>query len=160
MSRFYTAVFTGTLTTAGGDTDLLSVQPGDDKPVKLRGVLLSQISEVGDAMEEGVRVTIRRLPATFTVGTGGAAVTPNPMDSADVAFGGTARVNDTGVSTTSGTAAILVEAGWNIRNSPYEIWFPDPQLAPLAKQGEGLVVRLETTLTDDITACLTFWLEE
>jgi hypothetical protein len=160
MGRIYTAVFTGTITAAGTDTDLVSIQPADDKPVKLRGLLLSQISEVGDAAEEGLRITIRRMPATFTVGSGGSAITPGPPDSADVAAGCTVRGNDTTVSTTSGTAVIVAEIGWNVRASPYELWFPDDRFAPKAKQGEGLVVRMETSLLDDMTGCFTFWLEE
>lgn len=160
MSRIYSAVLTGTITAAGTDTDIFSIQPADDKPIKIVGFLLSQISEVGDTQEEGLRVTIKRLPATFTVGSGGGAVTPAPMDSADTACGATVRANDTTVSTTSGTAVVLAEIGWNERNSPYEFWFPDPALRPKAKQGEGLVIRIETTLADDMTGCFTVWLEE
>jgi hypothetical protein len=154
--------YTGTITTAGADTDLLSLQPADDKPVRLRGVLLSQITEVGDTGEEGLRVTIRRMGATFTVGSGGSAITAAaPVhDSADIAWGFTARCNDTTVATTSGTNQVLVEIGWLNRASPYEMWFPDVPFGPKAKQAEGLVVRLETTLIDDMTGCFTFWVEE
>lgn len=160
MSRIYACTYNGTITAAGGDTDLISIQPADDKPIKLRGMLLSQISEVGDAQEEGLRITVKRLPATFTVGSGGSSVTPTPPDSADVACGATVRANDTTVATTSGTAVVCAEIGWNERNSPYEHWYPDPAFAPKAKQGEGLIVRLETTLADDMTGCFTFWIEE
>lgn len=160
MGRIYAVTYNGTLTAAGGDTDLLSIQPADDKPVKLRGFRLSQTSEVGDSAEEGVRVTVKRLPATFTVGSGGSAVTPIPMDSADAAAGCTTRCNDTTVSTTSSTAVTLEEIGWNERNSPCDFWYPDERFSPKAKQGEGLVVRMETTIADDMTGCLTFWIEE
>ncbi len=160
MGRIYSVSYNGTITAAGGDTDLLSIQPASNKPVKLRGFRLSQITEVGDAQEEGVRVTVKRLPATFTVGSGGSAVTPAPMDSADSAAGCTTRCNDTTVSTTSGTAVILEEIGWNERNSPCDFWYPDAQYCPKAKNGEGLVVRMETTLADDMTGCFTFWIEE
>lgn len=160
MSRLYTVVMQGTVTAAGTDTDWLEVLPADDKPIKLRGLLISQISEVGDTAEEGLRFTIARLPATVTSGSGGSAPTPAPMDSADSAAGFAAEVNNTTVATTSGTAINLVEFGWNERMSPYEMWFPDPQFAPKAKQGEGLVVRMQTTLADDMTACATFWIEE
>lgn len=160
MGRIYSVVMQGTVTAAGGDTDWLEITPADDKPVKLRGLLISQISEVGDAAEEGLRFSIIRLPATFTSGSGGSAPTPAPMDSADTAAGFTAEVNNTTVATTSGTAVTLAEFGWNERNSPYEMWFPDERFAPKAKQGEGLVVRQQTTLADDMTACFTAWCEE
>lgn len=160
MARIYTVSYTGTLTNAGGDSDLLELLPADDKPVKLRGLLLSQISEVGDTAEEGLRISILRLPATVTSGSGGSAVTPKPMDSADAAAGVAAECNNTTVATTSGTADTLAELGWNIRNSPYEMWFPDAAYCPKAKQGEALIVRSQTTPADDITIACTFWIEE
>lgn len=160
MGRIYTIPYTGTVTNAGGDTDLLELLPADDKPVKLRGILLSQISEVGDAAEEGLRISIMRLPATVTSGSGGSAVTPVPQDSADAAAGVAAECNNTTVATTSGTAVTLWELGWNIRNSPYEMWFPDDDFCPKAKQGEALVVRQQTTAADDYTGCFTFVVEE
>lgn len=160
MGRIYSVSYQGTITNAGGDTDLLELLPADDKPVKLRGLLLSQISEVGDAAEEGLRISILRLPATVTSGTGGSAVTPAPMDSADAAAGVAVECNNTTVATTSGTAVTVAEIGWNERNSPYEMWFPDDRFAPKAKQGEGLIVRQQTTAADDYTGCFTFWIEE
>ncbi len=162
MGRIYAVPYNGTITAAGGDTDLLSLQPADDKPVKLRGFRLAQYTEVGDGQEEGLRVTVRRMSATFTVGSGGSAVssaTP-PSDSADTAWGFTARCNDTTVATTSGTNLVLEELGWNVRNTPCDFWYPDVQFCPKAKQGEALVIRLETTLADDISGALTFWVEE
>jgi len=159
MSRIYTVVFQGTITNAGGDTDLLEILPADDKPIKLRGMKLGQISEVGDTAEEGLRISVIRLGATVTGGNGSAA-TPSPMDSADVAAGFAAEVNGTSVATTSGSTTILEEIGWNNRNSPYETWWPDDRYAPKAKQGEALLVRMQTTLVDDMTGELTFYIEE
>jgi hypothetical protein len=162
VGRIYAIPFNGVLTNAGGDTDLFSFQPADDRPIKLRGLLLSQTSVVGDAQEEGIRITIRRMSATFSVGTGGALVTAAaPVhDSADIVWGMTARTNDTTVATTSGTNQVLAEIGWNVRSSPYELWFPDEQFAAKAKQTEGLIIRLETTLPANLTACLTAWVQE
>lgn len=160
MARIYSVSYQGTLTNAGGDSDLLELLPADDKPVKLRGLLLSQISEVGDTAEEGLRISILRLPATVTSGSGGSAVTPAPMDSGDSAAGAVAECNNTTVATTSGSPVTLSELGWNVRQSPYEMWFPDERFCPKAKQGEALVVRSQTTPADDITICMTFWIEE
>ena len=160
MSRIYTVSYQGTVTNAGGDSDLLEILPADDKPVKLRGFLLSQTSEVGDTAEEGLRISVLRLPATVTSGSGGSAVTPAPMDSADTAAGASCECNNTTVATTSSTAVTLAELGWNERNSPYEWWAPDANYAPKAKQGEGIVVRMQTTPADDFSGCFTFWIEE
>ena len=159
MSRIYTVSYQGTITNAGGDTDLLELLPADDKPVKLRGFSLSQISEVGDAAEEGLRISILRLGATVTGGNG-TATTPIPMDSADAAAGVAAECNGSTVATTSGTTVTLAEYGWNIRNSPYEMWFPDEDFAPGAVNAEGLFVRQVTTAADDYTGCFTFWVQE
>lgn len=159
MSRIYTVSYQGTITNAGGDADLLEVLPADDKPIKLRGFSLAQISEVGDAAEEGLRISILRLPATVTSGNG-TATTGIPMDSADAAAGFAAECNGATVATTSGSAVTLMEFGWNIRNSPYEWWGPDHNYCPKAKQGEALVVRMQTTPADDYTGIFTFWIEE
>lgn len=162
MGRIYAVTYNGTITNAGGDTDLLSIQPADDKPVRLRGFRLSQTSEVSDAQEEGLRITVKRLPATFTVGSGGSsitAVTP-PADDLEPVWSFTARANDTTVATTSGTVQVLEEIGWNERNSPCDFWYPDVQFCPKARQGIGLVIRQETTAADDYTICFTAWVEE
>jgi hypothetical protein len=160
VSRIYYVPFTGTITNAGGDVDLLEVLPADDKPIKLRGIILSQISEVGDAAEEGLRISIIRIGATVTSGSGGSAVTPVAVDSADAAAGAACECGNTTVATTSGASTTVAEFGWNIRNSPYEMWFPDPQFSPKAKQGEALVIRQQTTAADDYTGAFTFVIEE
>jgi len=162
MGRGYAITLNGTITAAGGDVDLGSFQPADDIPIRIWGFLLSQISEVGDANEEGLRVTVKYLPATFTVGSGGNAVTAiSPSsDPAGTAWGMTARTNDTTVATSSGTVLVRQEVGWNVRNSPCDFFFPSEVFAPMARQGTGIVVRQETTAADDYTGCFTFWVEE
>jgi hypothetical protein len=162
MSRIYAVPFTGTLTTAGGNTDIWSFAPVANRSINLRGFTLGQTTEVGDLAEENVRVTVIRLPATFTVGSGGSAVTAvaTPGSSLDTVWGTSVRTNDTTVATTSGTAQILDEFGWNIRNAPYEHWYPDERFCPGAFNGQGLVIRLESTLVDDITFSGTAWFQE
>jgi hypothetical protein len=159
MGRIYTINFSGTLANASGDIDLCEILPADDKPVKLRGFIIGQTSEVADAAEEAVRITVLRLPATVTSGNG-TATTPSPMDSANTAAGATCETNGATVATTSGTAVTMLELCWNLRASPYEWWAPDAEFAPKVKQGEGLVVRLQTTLADDISATFTAFIEE
>lgn len=158
-SRIYAIPYTGTVTNAGGNADLLEVLPADDKPVRLRGWSIGQISEVGDAAEEGVGISVIRLGATVTTGNG-TAVTPVPLDSADAAAGFTAECNGATVATTSGASTIVSEHGFNLRGSPWDFWYPDERFCPKAKQGEGLFVRLNTTLADDATFYMTFWVEE
>lgn len=162
MGRVYAVPFTGTIVAASGDTDIWSFQPAANKPISLRGFTLGQTSEVGDAAEENIRITVKRLPATFTVGTGGSAVTAvAPVGSSlDTVWGFTARTNDTAVATTSGAVQVLDEFGWNERNTPYEHWYPDIDFCPGAFNAQGLVIRCETTLLDDMTFTGTAWVEE
>jgi hypothetical protein len=162
MGRIYAVTYNGTITNAGGNTDLVSLQPADDKPIRLRGMVLGNISDVGDAQAEGLRITVKRMPATFTVGSGGSAVTATkPLgDRNGNTWGFTARANDTTIATTSGTAEALGEFGWIIQNSPFDFWWPDRDFAPQAAQTDGLVITCETTPADDFTASLTFFVEE
>jgi len=53
----------------------------------------------------------------------------------------------------------MEQLGWNERNTPWERWIPE-ELRPVAINGEALVVRMETTLADDMTGTLTFFVEE
>lgn len=156
----YSIPYSGTLTAAGGDSDLLYILPADDKPCRLVGWILGQHSEVGDTAEENIRISIIRLPATVTVGSGGSAVTPVPLDDVDSAAAFTARCNDTTVATTSGTAETKEESAWNERATPYERWWPDPTLRYTVRQASALVVRNQTTLADDMSVDMTFFIEE
>ncbi len=160
MARVYSVSYSGTLTNAGGDSDLLEVTPADDKPVRLRRFLIGQTSEVGDAMEEGVRISVMVLPATFTSGSGGSAITGRPPDAADAAAGFACEMNNTTIATTSGTAITHAELAWNERVSPCEYVWPEPDERPVVRQGDGLIIRMQTTLADDISGTVTVWLEE
>lgn len=159
MGRIYSVSYTGTFTTAGTNADLLEVTPADDKPCKLRGMILGQYSEVADAAEEGVSITVSRFPATVTSGNG-TATTGIPSDSADAAAGFAAECNGATVATTSGSAVVMAELAWNIRSSPWDFWWPDDRFCPKAKQGEAIIVRVNTTALDDISISVTFYIEE
>lgn len=160
MGRIYSIPYSGTLTAAGGDADLCSIQPADDKPCQIIGFDLGQTSELGDAAEENIRLTVRHLAATVTIGSGGSAVTPvGERPGTSLAAGFTARCNDTTVATTTGANTIATEGAWNERNTPFEKWIPENQ-RKTAVQGEALVLRNESTVADDISINLTVWVEE
>lgn len=148
---FY-ANYSGTITNAGGDTDLIEVNPASNKPVKLRRFIIGQTSEVGDAAEESLRISIIRLPATFSSGSGGSTVTKTYPRSSSGAASATIEANNTTIATTSGTAETLYELAWNVRNVPTEFVFYDDQFMPVVVNGEGLVIRLQTTVADDVSA--------
>lgn len=161
MGRIYTVPFaSGTVTNTGGNADLWELTPADDKPIHIVGIRLGQSSEVADAAEEALNISIIHLGATVTSGNG-SSVTPVAVDAGvNVAAGFTAEINGATVATTSGTATTVEELIWNIRNSPLEIWYPDIRFAPTARQATALVIRLNTTVADDITFAGTVWIEE
>lgn len=160
MARKYSVPFSGTFTNAGGNADLVSIQPADDKPVKLVAFKIGQISEVGDTAEEGLELVVIRLVATVTIGSGGGTVITPPMDSADPLAGFVARANDTTIGTSSGGTTILEYLQWNIRASPIEFRWPEDDEQYKVKQGEALIIRCNTTAADDITAAWTAIVKE
>lgn len=160
MGKMYSIPFTATVTNAGGDVDLWEISPADDQPVILRMIRLGQISEVADAAEEGLRISVKRLLATVTSGSGGSAGAPEALGESNQSPGFSSEINNTTVATTSGTTEVLDEIGWINRMSPLEIWYPDERFAPRVAQGEALVIRQETTAADDYTFVGTIFVEE
>jgi hypothetical protein len=159
MPRYYKVPYQGTVTNAGGDNDLLIVLPADDKPCRLAGWCIGQISEVQDAAEEGIRITVRHMTATVTDGNG-TGVTPVIYGATgDAAAGFTAECNATTVATTSGTSTVVEELAWLNRNTPWEKWWDEPWQVK-ARQGEAFIVRMETTIADDMTFVGTFYIIE
>jgi hypothetical protein len=159
MGRMYTVSGAGTVTNAGGDNDLWIFEPADDKPVAIRGFTLAQHSEFADTAEEAVRISIVHMAATVTNGNG-TATTPTPCDHVVTAAGFTSEFNGATIATTSGASTTKAELAWNLRNSPYEFWFPDENFAFKCRQGEALIIRLQSTLADDISFASTVWVEE
>lgn len=156
----YTVPWTGTVTNAGGNTDLWEILPADDLPCKIRGFRLGQTSEVGDSAEENLRLSVIRMTATVTSGSGGSAGAPEQVDASGAAPSFASETNNTTVATTTGDTEIVEELAWNERATPIEIWYPDPDFAPKAIQGQALLVRLQDTVADDLTFAGTLWVEE
>lgn len=156
MARTYAVSFSAVAITAA--QDVFEVTPADDKPVRLLGLVLGQYTDVGDAASENLSVLVRRLPATFTTGTGGTqGVTPVPLDASDSAAGFAADINNTGVATTSGTAVTLWADVWNTQ-AGLQVWWPEGA-QPQAQQGAGLVVTI-TAPADSITSSGTLIVQE
>lgn len=163
MPRAYKVPATMTVTAAGGNTDIFQLNPADDKPVRLVGFRLGNTTEVGDTAEEGIELQLMHMTATVTdgAGTGSALVTPVPTPRVGSAAAGfTARVNSPTVATTSGTSTIVEYVGWINRQTPLEIFYPDPKWPQEAIQGETLILRMNTTLADDMTMQITVFVEE
>lgn len=159
MGRVYSVEFEN-VTIAGtsvGDQDLFYIAPADDKPCKILGIFLSQISDVGDAAEEILRLRLIRGHAT--VGSGGSAATPRPLNPSDTAAAFTARTNDTTLAS-AGTAVNIHSDAFNIRTG--WMFLPPPELRPEVSQAAGvtMVLRLMAGGADPVTMSGTMYVEE
>jgi hypothetical protein len=136
MSRFYAVQFANV--TASAAQDLFSVLATANMAFKLCEFQLS--ADAATAVAE-LRLSIKRLPATVTVGSGGSAVTPQPMHSTTSAATITARANDTTRATTSGTPVTLFSASINVLNG----WqfLPPPEYRPAFAPSQALVIGME-----------------
>lgn len=153
MSRIYTITFAGVAVTAQQDFFELVAAAG--KPFRLLSLLLSQSSEVGDAAEEGLAISIKS--GQTTSGSGGSAPTPVPLNVTDAAAGITAEVNNT-TKASAGTIVTHYADNWNIRQ-PYMLVLPE-KMQPEVAGGRRLTVELGTTPADSITISGTAVVEE
>lgn len=153
MSRMYTVPFAAVAVAA--QQDLIAIVAHATRLAILHAVFLSQVSEVGDAAEEGLAILIKS--GATVVGSGGAAATPVPVDIIDAVAGFTARVNDT---TPAGTGTIVTHHpdNWNIR-VPYQLIFT-PEMRIIINPARRLVIGLATTPADSITMSGVAYVEE
>lgn len=159
LGRTYTVPFTAVSVSAA--QDFFYIKPTADKPVTLEAVYLGVVggsADAGDAQEELMDLRIIRLPATVTVGSGGTNPTPTPISPNDTAAGFTARVNDTTVATTSGTALTMHADSMNSR-SPY-VYMPPPEHRLFVANAQAIVVRLTGTPADAISMNGTAYVRE
>lgn len=155
MGLVYSAIFENVSVSAA--QDFFELQPGDDKPVKILAIYLSQISDVGDAAEEILRVELIR--GHTTSGSGGTVPTARPIDRNNtVASGTTIEVNNTTIASL-GTTHILHADAFNIRTGWQFI--PTPEFRPTSSQADTtLVLRLMAAPADAVTMSGTIYWEE
>lgn len=154
MGRLYTVAFSAVAVAAA--QDLFEVTPADDKPVRIHGITLGQVSDVGDAQDEIIRWSLIRGHATS--GSGGSAATPQPVTSSiDTAAGFTAEVNNTTIAS-AGTGLTIHTSAFNVR-AGLEYWWP-PECRPGASQANGLLVVRIPAPADSLTMDGTLYVEE
>lgn len=144
MGRMYSIQFDAIALT--GAADLFAIQPASNKPVVLHEVIISQSS---DTDSEQIRITIKRLTPTVTIGSGGAAVTPTPLTESDTAAGATCRRTDTTRASTTGATKIIVNEAVNVLNGFH--YLPTPEMRPTFVNGEAAIVGLENAPIDSLT---------
>ncbi|WP_431204339.1 hypothetical protein ACQ86E_04260 [Bradyrhizobium betae] len=105
-----------------------------------------------------IRLRLKRLPATVTLGSGGSAPTGNAIDSGDTkAATATARANDTTQATTSGTPVLLAAWQWNVL-TPWQ-YLPAPEDRETIQAGEALVLDIPGTPASTIVSGTVKWRE-
>lgn len=156
LGRMYVVTFENVAVTAA--QDLFDIVPADDKPLRVHACYISQSTEVGDSQEEMLRIKIIRGLAT--VGSGGSAFTPVPLNENDSAAGFTARINDTTVAVVgAGATEVLWAESFNERVG----WqfLPTPEMRPMVTQAKTrMVVTMLTTPADSVTMNGTLIVEE
>ena len=156
MGRMYTAVFKDIAVTAA--QDFFEVLAATAKPVVIHGFILGQTTELGDAAEEQLRLTTNRGVGSVTSGNG-TAVTAQPIDDVDTAFGGTIERNATTVMAAgSGSIEELEAHVWNVR-APYVHWYT-PETRPKIAPGNRWTLELESTPADSLNISGTLYIEE
>lgn len=160
-TRQYSVAFENVAITAV--QDLFNIAPAADKPIKLYGLTLANVggaADAGDAQEEMLRISIRRMLATVTNGTGGTTPTPVPLDQIDTASGATVRANDaTTRASTSGTNHLWLPDGWNVR-IPYAQWFPPEFCLEASLSTTRIIIGLDTAPADSLSVSGCAFFEE
>lgn len=155
--RFFTASFKDIAVTAA--QDLFELTAGSGNPVTIHGWAISQKTEVGDAMEEGLTLTTNRGVGSTTSGSGGASVTPQPIDDDGAAVAASVERNNTTIMAAgSGSLEELEVHAWNVRGNL--IMFYPPELRPRVKASARWTLELETAPADSITMSGTLYFEE
>ena len=148
MSREY--IFPINITTAfTTQIDVFELLSASGKPLKLMGFELGQISEIGDAQEEGLTLVLKRVTGAPTSGSGGvAAAAGAPVTPNDTTSGATVEVGNT-TKLTGGTSVDIARFDWNVRAQC--IFNPIPELMPILDAATRFVLELVTTPADSIS---------
>jgi hypothetical protein len=156
MPRVYTIEFEGqSVTNANGDYDLFSLQPADDKPIEITGLVLVTTSEIAEAQEEFLRIRVVRGHTSLT---GGTSTTPVPADPIDTASGATCAVLHTTIAS-AGTAVFPFSDAFQVR-AGYNFMWPDRHGPRCSQAQTSIVVRLMAAVTDDVTMSGTLFFQE
>ena len=153
MGRVYSLSFKDVAVSVA--QDLLAITCSASVPVIVHSVTLTQKTLTN---WEAKNVSMRRLPATVTQGSGGTTPTPRPLAANDAAAGGTYHANDTTGATTSGTAVDIHTEEWNFLNGLY--YLPPPEDRPVVRVSEAFVVKLDTAPSGAMTCSGTLVFEE
>jgi hypothetical protein len=139
--------------------DFYEIQSPTDAVTKVHRIILSQLTEVGDAQEEQLSIRVNRGTGTVTSGSGGTTLTPQPIEAGDVGYGGVVEINNTTkMAVGTGTLVNLGEYSWNVRMERDFVYTPEGR--EVISPGSRLTFELATTPADPITVKGTVEIEE
>lgn len=155
--RVYTGEFSGEAETA--QVDFWEIRAAEGKVCKLLGILISQLTEVGDAAEEMLLIQMKRSGSGATSGSGGStAPTLRPVDPGDAAFSGTVDLVTNTTKIADGSPVTLYSDNWNIRQGG--LWLPPDGMEFLWADQQFFTIELGTTPADSVTFASTIWVGE
>lgn len=146
MARVYTSSFKAVVVSAV--QDLISLKGSTGKTCKLRRVWV-QMNDTTLQTAQGLKLNVKYASATITLGSGGSAPTPRPVDPGDAAASFTTRANDTTQATTSGAFTDLTPTGGH-NYGGFDYTWPKGE-EPVFGLTEGIVFELNSTVTGTCT---------
>jgi len=155
MPRMYTVpIDNGAIATASGDYDIWELDAATDKPIELVGIKLLVTTELQEAQEEWIRISVVR--GNTTTGNGSSA-TPAPVSPGDTAAGFTAKT----IGSTPASAGTAV----NLDMLPVQVRAGDQILYPggcsFWTSGSSLLcIRLLAAVVDDMNISGNVWVME
>lgn len=151
--RVYSTMFENV--TIAAVQDVVALKAGAANGIELHEI---DLSAGGVTAPAEIRLRLKRLPATVTLGSGGSAPSANAIDSGDTrASTATARANDTTQATTSGTPALLAAWQWNVL-TPWQ-YLPAPEDRETIQAGEALVLDIPGVPASTIVSGTVKWRE-
>jgi hypothetical protein len=152
MGMMYAATFGAVAVSAA--QDVFEIVAPADKCVVIHEIVVEQSSDAGDAQAELLR--IQAIRAFTTSGSGGASLTPAPLESGNAAAGSTVEANNTSLAT-SGSTATLFDRAFNVQIGFF--WQPTPECRIVLSPSQRLVVRIAAP-ADSLTMHGTLVFEE
>jgi len=136
LERIYSISFENVTVSAA--QDFFAVKASATNGLAVRRISLSA---GGVTVPAEIRLRLKRMPVTYTIGSAGSAPTVQKMNSLMpfASLSTNARVNDTTQSTTSGTAQILMNWQWNVLQDFMEVGPTDDERWECTLS-EGLVI--------------------
>lgn len=135
--RTYAVSFAGVSVAA--IQDLIAIYCGSQMAIELHGIVIGQIT---GTTVQNLRISLKRLAAAVTSGSGGNTASPVKMTRSDVGATVTARINDTTQATSASSAVTLLADVFNIVNG-YQFFFP-PNDMPTVGVSEAAVLSLDS----------------